>query len=74
MMSLQHQWFSTMYGVYYFAGSIWVTVATVYWLATLLRKAGPLKGLVQARQMHDVGVLMLAFTVGSAQADPYRVF
>jgi hypothetical protein len=63
MKSLQHQWFSTMYGVYYFAGSVWVTVATVYLIGVWLKRAGPLKGLVQARQMHDVGVLLLAFTV-----------
>jgi hypothetical protein len=63
MKSLQHQWFSTMYGVYYFAGSVWVTLATVYLLAAWLKRAGPLRGLVQPRQMHDVGVLLLAFTV-----------
>ena len=28
MKGLQHQWFSTMYGVYYFAGSVWLTLAT----------------------------------------------
>ena len=38
MKSLQHQWFSTMYGVYYFAGSVWVTVATVYLLAAWLKR------------------------------------
>jgi hypothetical protein len=63
MKSLQHQWFSTMYGVYYFAGSVWTTVATVYLIAAWLRNAGPLRELIQARQMHDVGVLMFAFTV-----------
>jgi len=35
--SLQHQWFSTMYGVYYFAGSVWFTLATVYLLAVWLQ-------------------------------------
>ena len=25
MKALQHQWFSTMYGVWYFAGSVWLT-------------------------------------------------
>jgi len=63
MKSLQWQWFSTMYGVYYFAGSVWVTLATVYLLAAWLKKAGPLRELIQERQMHDVGVLLFAFTV-----------
>src|SRR6185295_11970204 len=30
MKSLQHQFFSTMYGVYYFAGSVWLSLGTVY--------------------------------------------
>jgi hypothetical protein len=63
MKSLQHQWFSTMYGVYYFAGSVWVTLATVYLVAAWLKQAGPLKDLIQPRQLHDVGVLLFAFTV-----------
>jgi hypothetical protein len=63
VMSLQYQWFSTMYGVYYFAESVWVTLATVYMISAWLRRSGPLKGLVHAGQMHDVGVLLLAFTV-----------
>src|SRR5215469_9388114 len=30
MKGLQWQWFSTMYGVYYFAGSVWLMLATAY--------------------------------------------
>ena len=61
--SLQAQWYSTMYGVYYFAETVWVWLATVYLLATWLRAKGPLRGVVEARHVHDVGVLMLVFTV-----------
>src|SRR5436190_16266813 len=46
MKSLQHQWFSTMYGVWYFAGSVWTTIATVYVIAMVLRRAGPLKNVL----------------------------
>ncbi|MCX6903857.1 MAG: hypothetical protein NTW03_10365 [Verrucomicrobia bacterium] len=63
MKSLQHQWFSTMYGVYYFAGSVWLTLATLYLIAAWLKQAGPLRGLIQPRQLHDLGVLLFAFTV-----------
>jgi hypothetical protein len=63
MKSLQHAWFSTMYGVYYFAGSVWVTVATAYVIALVLRQKGPLRGVVHKRQFHDLGVLLFAFTV-----------
>ena len=63
MKSLQHQWFSTMYGVYYFSGSVWLTLGTVYLVAVWLKRAGPLRGLVQARHLKDVGVVLFAFTV-----------
>ena len=63
MKALEHQWFSTMYGVYYFAGSVWTTLGTLYVLAVVLKKAGPLSAVVGTRQIHDIGVLWLAFTV-----------
>jgi hypothetical protein len=64
--TLQHQWYSTMFGVYYFAGSVWMTLALVYVLAVVLHRTGPLRGVVTARQFRDLGVLLLAFTVFSA--------
>jgi hypothetical protein len=63
MKALEHQWFSTMYGVYYFAGSVWTALATLYVLAAVLKRSGPLAAVVGTRQMHDIGVLWLAFTV-----------
>jgi hypothetical protein len=63
MKALEHQWFSTMYGVYYFAASVWVTLATLYLIARLLQLMGPLSGVVHTRQIHDIGVLLFAFTV-----------
>lgn len=63
MKSLQHQFFSTMYGVVYFAGSVWMTLAAVYFIAIKLRDAGPLRGVVQPRLFYDIGVLLFAFTV-----------
>ncbi len=61
--SLQHQWFSTMYGVYYFAESVWTTLATLYILTLVLRNAGPLREVARPRQFHDIGVLFFAFTI-----------
>ena len=63
MKSLEHQWFSTMYGVYYFAGSVWVTLATA-WLVTLaLTRTGHLSGVVRESTFKDLGTLFFAFTV-----------
>ena len=61
--ALEHQWFSTMYGVYYFAASVWTTLATMYVIITVLKRTGPLSGVVHARQFHDLGVLFFTFTV-----------
>ena len=61
--SIQHQWFSTMYGVWYFAGSTWTTLGVVYMLIALFRNNGVFKGLVGKTQVHNVGILMFAFTV-----------
>lgn len=61
--SLEHEWFSTMYGVYYFAESVWTTLATVYVLMVVLYRTGHLKSVITVRQRHDLGVLWFAFTV-----------
>ena len=61
--ALQHQWFSTMYGVYYFAGSVWTTLATVYVITLLLKRQGPLREVIQEKQFYFLGSLLFAFTV-----------
>jgi hypothetical protein len=64
MKSLQHQFFSTMYGVYYFAGSVWTTLITLYLLTMWLSQPGrPLEKVYFKRQQQDLGVLFFAFTV-----------
>ena len=63
MKSIQHQWYSTMYGVYYFAGSVWMTLATVYVLTMIFKRQGYLKGVVFEKQFYFIGTLFFAFTV-----------
>jgi hypothetical protein len=63
MKALQHHWFSTMYGVYYFAGSVWTTIATVYIITLILRRLGPLRDVVHEETFYFLGSLQLAFTV-----------
>lgn len=63
MKSLQHQWFSTMYGVYYFAGSVWTFLATLYIIALALYHAGPLRHVLYPTHFYYIGSLLLAFTV-----------
>jgi hypothetical protein len=63
MKAMQHQWFSTMYGVYYFAGSVWMTLATVYVITMVLDRQGVLTETLHAHQYYFLGSLMFAFTV-----------
>jgi hypothetical protein len=63
MMALQYQWFSTMYGVYYFAGSVWVTLATAYMITMVLDRQGVLREVLHEHQYYFIGSLLLAFTV-----------
>jgi hypothetical protein len=61
--ALEHEWFSTMYGVYYFAGSMWMTMATVYVITLLLQRLGPLQGYVHEKTYYFMGSILFAFTV-----------
>lgn len=63
MKALQHQWFSTMYGVYYFAGSAWLTLATVYVITVILNRQRVLTDVLHDHQFYFLGSLMFAFTV-----------
>ena len=66
MKALQHQWFSTMYGVYYFAGSAWVALAAAYVIALILDRQGLIRDTMGAEQYYFLGSLLFAFTVFSA--------
>jgi hypothetical protein len=61
--ALQHHWFSTMFGVWYFAGSTWLTLATVYFITMCLKRTGPLRDVAGTTQFYFLGSLLFAFTV-----------
>lgn len=63
MKALQHQWFSTMYGVYYFAGSVWMTLGTAYLITVVLDRQGVLTDTLHDHQYYFLGSLLFAFTV-----------
>ena len=52
-----------MYGVYYFAASVWTTIVTVYMIVLLLHRQGNLKDVITGNQYYYLGTLFLAFTV-----------
>ena len=62
-MSLEYQWFSTMYGVWFFSSGIRAALAvTILGCLYLLRK-GSLKGIYKQAHQYDLACLSLAFTV-----------
>lgn len=63
LMALDFRYFSTMWGVYYFAGAIYCGVSVVVLILASLRRAGKLEGVVTSEHFHDLGKLMFAFTV-----------
>src|SRR5213592_2212252 len=63
LMSLNYRWFSTMFGVYIFAGAAGSSMALLVLVITALRQAGYLKGVVTVEHYHIMGKWMLAFCV-----------
>jgi len=63
MKGLMSEWYSTMYGVTYFAASIWVTLPTVYVITLILQRTTVLGNLVKEKTYYMLGSLFLAFTV-----------
>ena len=63
IMSLQPHWFSTIFGVYCFAGLFQSTMATMILYIIYARSKGLLNGYVDENHMHDLGKFMFAFTV-----------
>lgn len=63
LMSLDPHWFSTMFGVYYFAGCVVSTHAFLALMFVLLHRTGFMRGVVTPEHFHDLGKMMFAFTV-----------
>lgn len=63
LMSLDFKFFSTMWGVYYFAGGAFASIACVSLILNMLLSKGKLKGVVTTEHFHDLGKLQFSFTV-----------
>lgn len=64
LMSLDPTWFSTIFGVYYFAGSFGVFLALLGILSNKLGgKGGILSGFIRDEHFHDIGKLTFAFVM-----------
>src|SRR5688500_12035815 len=63
IMSLTPHWYSTMFGVYFFAGSFVGFIALLSVVAVAMRRAGLLDTVISPEHLHDVGKLLFAFMV-----------
>ena len=63
IMSLQPTWFSTMFGVYFFALSCTAAFSTMLLLMAVLKNAGRFGDAVNTEHFHDMGKLLFAFGV-----------
>lgn len=63
MMSLEPEWFSTMYGVGRIVGAGLTALAFCIVLVRLLSKYQPLLEILNTRHVHHLGNLLMAFTI-----------
>ena len=63
LMSLDPHWYSTIYGVLVMGGQGLTALAVLTIVLVWLSRRPPLRGIVQPAHFHDLGNLMLAFTM-----------
>jgi hypothetical protein len=63
LLGIDYHWFSTMWGVYIFAGAAGSSMSLLVLVITALKKAGYLQETVTAEHYHIMGKWMLAFSV-----------
>ncbi len=63
MMSLTPHWYSTIYGVYFFAGSAVSSLCAISLVFLILRKGGFLRNVLTLGHFHDLGKLIYGFMI-----------
>ena len=62
-MSLEPMWFSTIFGLYFFAGSVVGFLALLILFAIVVQQGGLIRHSITIEHYHDLGKLLLAFVV-----------
>ncbi len=62
IVSLTPRWYSTIFGVYFFAGAFVGFIALLSVVAAAMPRAGLLDTVISAEHLHDVGKFLFAFT------------
>lgn len=63
IMSLDPHWYSTIFGVYIFAGSVTSALSVIILINIALQRAGLLNRVSNVEHRHDLGKLLFGFTV-----------
>jgi hypothetical protein len=74
MQAVQYQWFSAMYGVYFFASSVWAGLAVIYIVAVAMLRQGILTPVLKPNYFYFIGMLLLAFTLLSSYTEFAQYF
>jgi hypothetical protein len=74
MKATSYQWFSAMYGVYFFSDCAWIGLATVYVIAATLKRQGTLAPVLKPHYFYFLGMLLLAFTLFSSYTEFAQYF
>ncbi|MBI4596230.1 MAG: hypothetical protein HY730_07645 [Candidatus Tectomicrobia bacterium] len=61
VMSLDPQWFSTLFGAYFFVGNFYLGLAVLAVLTVVMRWQFKLEAFIDSSHFHDLGKLMFAF-------------
>ena len=63
MMSLEPHWFSTMFGIYYFAGTLVSAASILTIFVIVLHRNGYLHSYMKSDTYYSLGLMMFAFNV-----------
>lgn len=63
LMSLEPEWFSTIFGLYVFAGAVVAGIASLILMAIALQACGLVARVITVEHYHDLGKLLLGFVV-----------
>ena len=63
LMGTDPHWYSTMFGVYFFAGGFLGAVCLITFIALFLKRGGMLDAEITGEHMQDMGKFMFGFTV-----------
>jgi len=63
LMSLAPHWSSTIFGVYFWAGSLVSSLAALVVVTLALRAAGWLRSAISVEHLHDLGKLLFGFVI-----------